>query len=46
MPFLDFDAAMARITAMSTNSDLAEENRRSAIETLEAADMGYKLATS
>jgi hypothetical protein len=46
MPFLDFDAAMARITAMSTNSDLAEENRRLAIETLEAADMGYKLATS
>jgi hypothetical protein len=43
IPFLDFDAAMARVRAMSTNSDVTEKDRRSAIELLEAADMGYKL---
>jgi predicted KAP-like P-loop ATPase len=43
IPFLDFDAAIARVRAISTNSEVTEEDRRTAIEVLKAADMGNKL---
>ena len=43
-PFLDFDEAIRRLRAMSTNGDVAQSDRQKALELLDAAKMGNELA--